>query len=252
MKLYSQNIWNHDPCKERNRMIASLVKAQDADVCAFQECGPRTNRTGEAPIQTLLEDTYAEAAPQFADRNYTPVFYKREKFRVLDSGYLLYRGKNDENSKSVTWAVLKERENDVSFAVLSTHFWWMAESEADDLQRIENARELRDLCEIIKRDHQVPVIVGGDFNNGTNAEQGDRPYRAMLEMGFSDFRKIANVTCTTHTHHAYPDEDDLTPNKTIDHIFSYGNEINVESFEILTDTTALSTSDHCPLVGVWK
>ena len=100
--FYSQNVWNYNPSEYRNKLIRSLVSDFDADICSFQECGLTTNRVGECPLPSLMADTYEEVCKEFADRNFTPVFYKKEKFNLIDSGYVLYEGLNDVNSKSIT------------------------------------------------------------------------------------------------------------------------------------------------------
>ena len=149
MKVYSQNIWNHNPVEYRNSLVYSLVLQNDADICMFQECGPATNRTGSAAISEIMKYEYTEVCPEKASMNFTPVYFKTEKFNLIDSGYYLYTGLNDVNSKSVTWAVLEEKETDRRFAAISTHFWWKYDSEIDNQQRIQNARELKDICDQI-------------------------------------------------------------------------------------------------------
>lgn len=258
--VYCQNVWNHNPSEYRNTLIRSLVSDFDADICLFQECGPETNRVGGAPLPKLMQDEYTEVCSEVADRNFTPVFYKTEKFNLIDSGYVLYRGLNDVNSKSITWAVLEDKASLTKFAVASTHFWWMSESENDNKQRLENVDQLGEVCDLIIKKHGVGVIIGGDLNNGKNADQGDEPYRYMLSKQFEDVRINAAQTTDEYTHHDYPvlKEDGTYANgpmpvRNLDHIFTYGNcPFKAEKFDVLTSTKALDSSDHCPLVAQFK
>lgn len=258
MKIYNQNVWNYRPSEYRNALICSLITEFGADVCMFQECGPGTNRVGGAPLISLLQYEYTEICPELATKNYTALLYKTEKYNVIDSGYLLYDGLNDANSKSVAWAVLEEKETAKKAAVASTHFWWMFNSEKDNLQRLQNVAQLKELCDQIIAKHDVPVIIGGDFNNGKNSEQGDMPYKTMLQEGFRDLRLIARNTTDTFTHHDYPvlTEDGIysegpMPDKIIDYIFVYGEkEVITKKFDVLTTKKALTSSDHCPLIGI--
>lgn len=127
----------------------------------------------------------------------------------------------------------------------------------DNQQRIQNARELKDICDQIIEKYAVPVLIGGDFNNGENSEQGDEPYKAMLQMGFKDLRLMSLNTTDTFTHHEYPvlKENGIyaegsLPNKTIDYIFAYGKEPKeLTQFDILATQKALDSSDHCPLIS---
>lgn len=261
MKIYCQNIWNfnphgfgYEPIWQRMKLVSDLACEFGADVCMFQECGPETCRAGKGAIQKLLEEKYSEVCPDKSDVNFTPVFYKKEKYDVIDSDWLLYEGLNDANSKSITWAVLQEKETLKKIAVISTHFWWRFDGEVDFNQRIENAKQLKKLCDEITNKHGTAIIVGGDFNNGFNSDQGDEPYRKMIDMGFSDIRQVAEVTTDYLTHHDYPVLDDNgvydkgeMPARTLDHIFTYGNAPKALKFDVITSDKALTSSDHCPL-----
>ncbi len=261
MKIYCQNIWSNNPCAPRNRIVRELVREVDADVCFFQECGPETNRVGdgESPIAQLMNDCYREAYPEASDVNYTPVFYKKDKFNLIDSGYFLYDGLNDANSKSVTWAVLEEKETVKRFVVASTHLWWMYDSEKDNLQRLQNVAQLKQFCDDMVSKTGLPIIIGGDFNNGKGSLQGDEPYHTMLKEGFCDIRLVADETsdeptCGEH----YPkvlSAQSVEPRNhsqyTIDYIFTYNSKkLKAKKFDVLTSEAARKSSDHSPLLGV--
>lgn len=254
-RLYNHNIWNFNPPEDRNLLINSLIKEFDADICSFQECSHTSNRKGNAPIQELLKDKYTEVG--IGMLNYTPVFYKTDKFNLIDSGYMLYDGLNDANSKSVTWAVLEDKENLKKFIAMSTHFWWRAMEECDYPQRIENARQLKKLCDELIEKHNLPIIIGGDFNNGKNSSQGEAPYHFMVENGFKDIRFTAPQSTDIHTcrskyklsegEKAYTEAGD--PDITIDYIFTYGEGIEPSVFDIDASEKARNTSDHLPLLA---
>ncbi|MBO5069707.1 MAG: hypothetical protein J6C37_05015 [Roseburia sp.] len=261
--LYSQNIWNKNPAGYRNALVRSLVSDFDSDVCAFQECGPMSNRVGSHPIVEIMSDVYVEATPEFADVNYTPVFYKKDKFNLIDSGYLVYDGLNDANSKSVTWIVLEDKESKKRYAFASTHFWWKFRGDEDTKQRLQNAAQLKEVCDNIVERYNIPVVIGGDFNNGKNAPQCDVPYQRMLKWGFRDIRDIAEVAAEEEftCRDGYPilkddetfDKCPIAPEYCIDYIFIYGNyPVKVKKFYIETNDKALTSSDHCPLVGKFE
>ena len=258
--LYSQNIWNDNPAGYRNTLVRSLVSDFEPDVCTFQECGPKSNRVGNPSIVEIMSDVYVEAMPEFAEVNYTPVFYKKEKFNEIDGGYFTYDGMNDGNSKSVTWVVLEDKESLNRYAVASTHFWWKFRGEEDTNQRLQNAIQLKMLCDRVVEKYNIPIIIGGDFNNGKNAPQCDIPYQTMLKWGFCDIRNLAEITSKEEytCRDGYPIlKDDgtyakcsIAPEYCIDYIFVYGDyPIKVKRFYIETNDKALTSSDHCPLVG---
>jgi len=255
MIIYCQNVWNCNPTAFRNRLIADRINALQADICLFQEFGPGTTQTGPAPLQDLLADRYTRITPDSG--NYTPLFYRTEGFALLDSGYLRFDGRNDAGSKSVSWAVLEEKGSGFRFGAASTHFWWKFDDPEDNAQRLANADQLKAVCDRMAENWAVPVIVGGDFNNGTNAAQGDEPYRYLLSLGFTDMRTAAPVTTDAFTHHGYPvlqPDDSYTPGPlprvNLDYLFTYGpHPAALREFAVHTDPQALTTSDHCPLVG---
>ena len=251
--IYCQNIWNTLPASDRMVLIRKLISDFDADVCLFQECSPNTVRKCENAIPSLMADEYEEVCKHLIPLNYTPVLYKKDKFDLVDEGYLLYDGLNDYNSKSVSWAVLKDKESGKMFAAASTHFWWMFRGDEDINQRIANANQLRKVCDNIVSKYDVPVIVGGDLNNGLNTEQGSVTYEYMTKNGFVDFRNIAKITTEKYTHRDCPDGiayDTSLPTQNLDYLFCYGKDnINATLFDVLYSKSALESSDHCPLVA---
>lgn len=257
IRLYSHNIWGNMPKEariaNRNDLIKDIIFELEPDFCNFQECRPTTSRAVDNAIQKIISEKYAESNAVHANENFTPVFYKRERFNELDGGFIVFEGLNDVNSKSVTWGLFEDKNDGKRLAVLSTHFWWKAVCEADDLQRIDNARKVKEICDtILEKYGEIPIIVSGDLNSSMN-----RPgYIAMVENGFTDVRHVAESTVDTHTLHEYPvlTEEEVyipgdKPFRTIDYIFTYGQKPRTVSFKVLSDERARTTSDHCPLVA---
>lgn len=256
LTIYCQNVWNKPPVN-RTALQKACILAHDADVCLFQEFGPSTIRIHDTALPPMLAPRYAEVPTAAGERNYTPVFYKPDRFALIDSGYLLFEGKNDANSKSVTWAILSERESGVRFGVCSTHFWWRYDSPEDNTQRLANAAALLACIRELEARYGVPVIAGGDLNCGLRASQGEEPWRWLCEPDrLLDARAVAPITTDTMTHHAYPvqDENGLffdgeQPRRTLDHVFVTAHpHLRVDSFAVDTSQQARATSDHCPLV----
>ncbi|MBQ7320838.1 MAG: endonuclease/exonuclease/phosphatase family protein [Clostridia bacterium] len=254
LSVYCQNVWNSTPLN-RTALQRDLIFDLDADVCLFQECGPKTIRADAEALPPMLAERYEEVPTEVGEQNYTPVFYKRERFDLIDHGYILYKGKNDANSKSVTWAILAEKASGVRFGVCSTHFWWRCNEPDDNAHRLSNAAELYACAMDMKQRFDVPVIIGGDLNCGKLASQGEEPWLWLCDR-LIDVRAAAPITTEMLTHHAYPvkDENGLfcdaeMPKRTLDHMFVTEHpNIALRSFEVDTSRRALATSDHCPLI----
>ena len=251
LRLFNQNIWCNKVIANRNQLLKKTISLYDADICTLQECRPSSHRTGENDVAALLESKYAEAAQEFASQNHTPIFYHRERFTLVDSGYELLEGLNNGGSKSITWAVLEDRVDGGSIGVISTHFWYVKDAEGD-AQRVENARQVKACCDRIAARYGVPVLVAGDLNCETDSDA----YRELISLGMRDLRYVAAKTTDRHTIHALPSLNeeglytcDALPDRTIDHIFLCGGEkMEVRSFHVLVEPMALASSDHCPML----
>ncbi len=262
LKLYNHNIWGtyaeDQKVGNRNKLVKNLIFEQKPDFCCFQECNPETFRSGET-IEGLIASLYTEVPTDMGKKNFTPVFYNKERFTVVYSDWIKYSGLNDLDSKSVTRAVLEEKATGKRVAVFSTHFWWKT-GEEHTKWRINNAAELKAAAEDIIARFNVPVIISGDLNNGLGAPQDTRPYEKMMADGFTDIRHAAGITTDSHTCHDYPklNENDEyvngpAPSYTLDYIMTYGeNALKPLRFEVLRSTDALNSSDHCPLIGEFE
>ena len=258
--LYGQNIWGNmaktECISNRNGCIRDMIVAYDADICCFQECNPRTSRAGDTAIELLLQDTYEEVPTEAGKNNYTPVFYRRDRFTVVESGFTAYEGLNDVGSKSITWAVMEEKESGVRFGICSTHFWWKSTGEVDNAQRLENAAVLLARINDLKERYDIPVFATGDLNCGKNASQGEEPCQWLQER-LLDVRRYADETTDALTHHAYPWRDEhnvyharLIPQKSIlDHFFvSEHPNVHLNRFSVDNSAVALTSSDHSPMI----
>lgn len=259
MRIYNQNIWGGmpktDEVANRNQLIRSLIQDFQPDICTFQECSPNTIRKVVDALPAILSDVYAEACSQESDHNYTPVFYRKDQYREIESGYHQYEGLGGP-SKAVSWTVLESIADGKRFGVASTHFWFKHLSEEDVLLRLQNAEELEKVCKHLVEKYDVPVIVAGDFNNGKESLQGDGPYQALLQKGFTDVRYSAVDTTDCHTVHHYPTRNEKgeyaygdMPYGTIDYMFTYGvKQLTAQKFQVDTSEKALASSDHCPMI----
>lgn len=259
MRLYDQNIWGNtaEPIGNRNVLVKELIEEFQPDVCCFQECSPTTSRVGDGGIQEIIKPKYIEAVPEHSGENYTPIFYAPDKVEAIDGGFFPYDGLNDKNSKSLTWTLFREIATGKKVIIMSTHFWWKAESEEDDIQRVKNAEALVSHAETLHKKYGVPVIVSGDFNSG-DSSQGPVGYNAVLKLGMTDVRDIAEEsdrsrTCSHNMPKINPEsgkyEIGAERTCTIDYIFSFKNELfTANRFCVVTSEKALCSSDHSPLI----
>lgn len=259
MKIYDQNIWGNYAVGQcianRSLLLLELIEEQKPDFCCFQECNPATSRSGKTPIQSLLHPTYAEVAPTCAERNFTPVFYNAQKFHMLDSGFFVFEGRNDVDSKSAAWGIFEEKSGSERVGVMSTHFWWKFDEPEDERQRVQNASAVAETARNLFEKYACPLFVCGDLNSGLTP-QGTGGYDKMIAEGFQDVRFLASETSRAHTcATSYPvlENGKYTagdaPCQTIDYILAYGTNLPpLRRFSILDTPSSRASSDHLPLI----
>ena len=258
-KLYNQNVWGWT-VGDRLGVIRNLIRRENPDICTFQEFNPVNVRGASVPLQTLLSDEYIEACSQSSPTTHLAIFYKASKFKEVDSGLHLFSGFNDSNSKGVMWAVLKEISSGNLYAVASTHFWWEFQKAEDDIQRVQNARDLKQVIDNVQTKYSIPFFIAGDLNSGHVAPQKADGYEEMLRLGLKDVRHIAKTSTDNFTLHEYPVMMENgtyapapMPKETIDYIFVTSDFVGeIEKFDVLVDNEALKSSDHCPLIAEYS
>ncbi len=122
---------------------------------------------------------------------YVPVFYQKDKFKLIKSGYFWLSETPDIPGKlgwdaacprMVTWLILVGKSKD-TLAVFNTHFDHIGVT-----ARIRSAELLVHAADSIAGNHAV--IITGDFN----ATPSDTPYPIITGAGFHDSRIISTST----------------------------------------------------------
>lgn len=243
------------PIETRNQMQAELHYEYLPDVIGLQENAAsvqsyhlRMSKYGYSPVPTKPKNK--------ANRDYTAMLYRADKLDILECGWHLYDDGAGDQSKSVAWAVFKDKASGDVFAVGSTHFYWTS----DDLGKSARLKDAEQLAEVVKNitsKYNCPMIVGGDFNCNINSD----PIKNLYKAGFENLQKLSPETMDVTTHHSYSPWnaelnlyiDVVIPSKAyssaIDHALLYNKSTLTPKMwrVILHDYTLLST-DHCPVM----
>lgn len=259
--IYDQNIWGcnrgDDVIANRCELIAELIDYRDADIIAFQECSKAARAIDDGNISGLLSTVYEEVPHDADGNNFTPIFYKPERFDVVESGYILYERQRPTNSKSITYAVFEDKESHARFGACSAHFWWKVGEAKEDEIRFYNAQLLAKKASEIKEKYDIPVFLMGDFNCGVGSRASLIPYLYLKEK-FLDVREVAPISADTFTRHECPKrnangiytaDEHLESTETLDHVFvTEHKSVAIDSFEVDTSDEAYASSDHYPLI----
>ena len=176
------------------------------------------------------------------DGEFSAVFYKKEKYELLDSGSFWLSETPERPGKGwdaaciriCSWAKLKEKVSGKEFVHLNTHLDHIGKT------AMQKGAELvaRSGAEIALGH---PAFFTGDFN----VTPDSAPYRAVLSEGFTDCRSMAKITDTGITFHNfnYPAYEGCV----IDYVFAKGN-VSVEEFAVIRDAVDGDLpSDHFPV-----
>lgn len=178
---------------------------------------------------------------------FSAIFYKKNKFEVLEQGTFWLSQTPDTPSKGwdaslnriCTWAKFKEKESKKEFYFFNTHF-----DHVGTIARKESSKLILQKMKAIAKDS--PAICTGDFNLEPNAE-------AILTLVNSNYvwdsRTVSKTPAsgTEGTFHGY----DLNKDKysRIDYIF-ITKDVKVQSYGVINDDIELNafSSDHFPVL----
>ncbi len=175
----------------------------------------------------------------------SPVFYKKDKYELLDSGTFWLSKTPEKASKAwdamfkriCTYAVLKDKETGFTYAHFNAHFDHMGV-----IARMESVAVVaQKVAEIAPN---IPVVFSGDFND----EEGGDAYNRVLESGFKDTKYLAETADNCGTYHGYSEL--LEKSKPIDYIFVNAFVSNVKSYKVDTQQiNGIYPSDHHPVIS---
>lgn len=252
--IYGQDKAEH-PITVRLQMQAELHNEFRPDIIGTQESTPHVGK-----YITMMSSYGYSSVPAVATNsngcNYTPLFYRADKFDLIDYGYYLYNDEAKDKSKSVTWGVFKDKASGDVFAVGSTHFYYTSDSFGNSA-RLKDAAQLSQVVKSIVAKHNCPVIVGGDLNCNTSSQ----PFGVLFDEGFKHMHGLAVNKNDVCTHHAYPVFDSnlklftgmTMPTRlnssSIDHAIIYnGGNVTTKLYRTVTHDYTLLSSDHCPVL----
>lgn len=175
----------------------------------------------------------------------SPVFYKKDKYELLDSGTFWLSKTPEKASKAwdamfkriCTYAILKNKETGFTYAHFNAHFDHMGV-----IARSESVAVVAKKVKEIAPD--IPVVFSGDFND----EEGGDAYNRVLESGFKDTKYLAETADNCGTYHGYSEL--VEKEKPIDYIFVNGYVSAVKSYKVDTEQiNGIFPSDHHPVIS---
>ena len=249
VRIMSSNILFDKTLPDRLPLIADYYRASDADLIGMQE----VNRVGTALFETLA-DLYAPVALSHADGKhcYTPILYRTDRFDLIEGGSELYRSRGTD-TKSMSWAVVSDKESGKKLALINSHGSLILKSynlEATnavegEMWRVDNVCQMLEKKDELREKYgaELPVFITGDFNTYSHRESIQNMKKVL-----PDSADIATISATTgiNSFHGVPGRPcpEGTP---IDFVFVTDDAVKILVHCIADDETALAISDHCPV-----
>lgn len=259
--------------EQRKDIIMPVLKSYDVDICACQEpyafqIKYLAKQTSEYEYVGTLSgdetpDKYASRPEKYHKRHLVlpnmnnPIWYKKDKFQVLESGKFWYSKTPDKQSgaweedrwdgeRTCVWAKFRQRSNGREFYVFNSH-WLVARNETD-VESLKSAKLLlKKINEIAKN---KTFFITGDFN----ATDSYDSIKALKSSGFLKSAKdCAKITDLTPKATFVGFNGERNTGKIIDHIFA-SCDVSVETFRIdnsyklSTDGKKIYPSDHLPII----
>lgn len=240
---------NASPWTERHTAISSQIKRFDVDIVGLQEVLVHQREQllfdlpGFASVGVGRDDGI-EAG------EFSPIFYRKERYRLLTSGTFWLSPTPDIPSKGwdaalnriCTYAEFLDVQSKDTFWVFNTHFDHVGET-----ARMKSTELiLQKIHEVIKGTNQA-VIFCGDLNLND-----DHPTIAFLQSQMKDALLVAQQV-KTKMNRTFNNFDLTTPaSKRIDYIFA-NEKVRVESYQTIFEPFGVSyPSDHFPIFTTLK
>lgn len=227
----------------RRKGVVKFLDVEDPDILGLQEV--LKNQLDYIDLRLSDHDYVGigrddgKAAGEFA-----PVFYKRERFQLIDSGTFWLSETPDKPSmgwdalinRICTYAFLKDQKTGKDIHFYNTHY-----SHVGDIARRESAGLILHYIDSLSQN--VRVILTGDFN----AEPDSEPYQEITKYGLKD-SYYADVTFGPEgTYNGFDIFD--SHDRRIDYIFFRGyHPEKYYTSNVLINNNFLS--DHFPVFSV--
>ena len=278
MLILSNNLWNCDfntaswasrgeDCSADAR-VADLAKAYITvlpDIIGYQEMSRHMESILFPRMHCIKLADGTEAKYEMITGGYTPLFYRHDKYRQLESGHFIfplafppYDGTfNDADSKGYTYGVFEDRADGKQIIVFTAHLWWMSSDETNKNYQAGSAearaaqiKMISEKADDLIAKYNCPVILMGDLNDMLRSPCLDAAFAAgfrethALCVGARDDRR--------GYHYCYPDtwrhDPDGVYEDAIDHILikNEGKAV-VKEFHRFMEPYFEKLSDHFPV-----
>lgn len=222
----------------RAPLIIEDINSVKPDIIGFQEATfIHYNYLKKAMPDYASEMAYRD---DFILSEGCPIFYRTDKFELVDSGSfwlsetpeVMSKDWGSEHYRICVYVILKEISTGKEFAVFNTHL-----DHVSDEARINGIKVVLDK---IAEFGDVSAILMGDLNAKENSETIQSAYE-----NFDDTMKIAAITDDSATYHNWGNQENA---KRIDYILTSKGDAFVSEYHVLDNChDGVYSSDHASI-----
>lgn len=238
LRAMSFNVWVSSRSEARDNRVIQMVLDYMPDVVGFQE-------TGSSWMGTLIKKlgTYynyvGEGRDGGSSGEYNPIFYRKDKFTLIESGTYWLSDTPDKVSKFsesslnriYTYAKLRRNSDGAEFLHINTHF--------DHKSSVAREKQAEVLVDFISQNSGIPMIITGDFN----CESSSTEYKTIVNSSVVSSSVVAEKKKSGATFHNYGNS-----NKVIDFIFVDPIKVHVLNYGVCDEKIDGDyASDHHPI-----
>ena len=229
--------------------MLSIIRACDPDSIGVQEARSVWVTQFRRELREYSRvGVSADGANPAGDPFGTYIYYKTDKYNVIDSGTFWLSRTPDEPSKysedvdcnrTCCWAILEDKQTGFRYVHLNSHLDWMDEKAT--AYQMEMIRKQI----VVFEDMGLPVFATGDYNT----DEGSAVYQLMLKQeSIGDAKSEAAETMSMGTYPHYGDND-VTTQKPIDFCFVTRKLMTVNRYRVVDDKYEGNyVSDHFGLL----
>jgi len=234
--------WHH-----RKENVVRMINFYDLDIIGMQEV--LANQLNYLKTNLKQYETLGVGREDGKEKGeFAPIFYKKDRFKVLKSGTFwlsetpqkVSKGWDASLERIATWAVLRDKSTMEEFIFMNTHF-----DHRGDIARVESARLLKQKS--IELAGNLPLILTGDFNLTPESEGIETLTQPDGKNTLVNASSAATFTYGPDWTSSGFDNRPFEERKVIDYIFLKGIG-TVNKYAVFSEMLEnLFLSDHCPV-----
>ena len=247
LKIMSFNIQNvgkdENHWSERKEALSALIKKYDPDVIGMQEVGPHWMEWFRSSLP-LWEGIGKHRGGEDKGEA-SPIFYKKNKFTLIDSNTYWLSDTPTEIAKGWDAACLRvcthitlQSKRGKQFAIANTHL-----DHVGPVAKKNGGAMVKNTL----TSYDVPALLTGDFNVNETTDV----YKSMIDDKVGNAKYLAKISDVDNTFNGFGTVKN--PEDTvIDHIFVLKKKMKVHSYKVIKDKMDNGNfiSDHYPIMAV--